>query len=136
MVHRARFNFMAEARIWYSQDPEQKSLPSDCRNLIVLSDEFYKEISSHPIPTDLEAAKALSASPAALDLFIWLSYRCFTARGRSGCHYSASTGSFANSAALTMRDRASFARSWNVGWTWSAQCGRNAPLRSIKTALA
>jgi hypothetical protein len=27
-------------------------------------------------------AKALSASPAALDLFTWLSYRCFTARGR------------------------------------------------------
>jgi hypothetical protein len=58
---------------------------SSCRglpNMIVLSDEFYREISSHPIPTDLEAAKALSASPAALDLFTWLSYRCFTARGR------------------------------------------------------
>jgi hypothetical protein len=50
--------------------------------VIVLSEEFYREISSHPIPTDLEAAKALSASPAALDLFTWLSYRCFTARGR------------------------------------------------------
>ena len=31
---------------------------------------------------DIEAAKALSGSPAALDLFMWLSYRCFTARGR------------------------------------------------------
>jgi hypothetical protein len=82
VVHRARFNFIAEARIWYSRDPEQKLLPGDCQNVIVLSDEFYKEISSHPIPTDLEAAKALSASPAALDLFTWLSYRCFTARGR------------------------------------------------------
>jgi Plasmid encoded RepA protein len=82
VVHRARFNFMAEARIWYSRDPEQKSLPGDCQNVVVLSEEFYKEISSHPIPTDLEAAKALSASPAALDLFMWLSYRCFTARGR------------------------------------------------------
>ena len=50
--------------------------------MIVLSDEFYREILSHPIPTDLEAAKALSSSPAALDLFMWLSYRCFTARGR------------------------------------------------------
>jgi Replication initiator protein A len=27
VVHRARFNFMAEARIWYSKDPEQKLLP-------------------------------------------------------------------------------------------------------------
>jgi hypothetical protein len=82
VVHRARFNFMAEARIWYSRDPDQKLLPGDCQNMIVLSDEFYREISSHPIPTDLEAAKVLSASPAALDLFTWLSYRCFTARGR------------------------------------------------------
>jgi len=82
VVHRARFNFMSEARIWYSRDPEQRLLPGDCQNVIVLSDEFYREISSHPIPTDLEAAKALSASPAALDLFTWLSYRCFTARGR------------------------------------------------------
>jgi hypothetical protein len=38
---------------------------------------------SHPIPTDMEAAKALSCSPAALDLFMWLSYRCFVAKGSS-----------------------------------------------------
>ena len=48
---------------------------------IVLSDEFFREVTSHAIPTDLEAAKALSSSPAALDLFMWLSYRCFTAKG-------------------------------------------------------
>jgi hypothetical protein len=82
VVHRARFNFMTEARIWYSHDPEQKLLPGDCQNKIVLSEEFYREIQSHPIPTDLEAARALSSSPAALDLFMWLSYRCFTARGK------------------------------------------------------
>jgi len=81
VVHQARFNFMSEARIWYSRDPNQKLLPGDCQNVIVLSDEFYQEILNHPIPTDLEAAKALSSSPAALDLFMWLSYRCFTARG-------------------------------------------------------
>ena len=42
---------------------------------------IYREISSHPIPTDLEAVKALSDSPAVLDLFMWLSYRCFVAKG-------------------------------------------------------
>jgi len=60
--------------------------------MIILSDEFYREISSHPIPTDLEAAKALSSSPAALDLFTWLSYRCFTARGRERVLCSVSLG--------------------------------------------
>jgi hypothetical protein len=44
-------------------------------NEIVLSDEFFGDVITHSIPTDLEAAKALSSSPAALDLFMWLSYR-------------------------------------------------------------
>jgi hypothetical protein len=82
VVHRARFNFMTEARIWYSRNPEEKLLGGECQNMILLSDEFYREVLNHPIPTDLEAAKALSSCPAALDLFMWLSYRCFTARGR------------------------------------------------------
>ncbi|MGH9629138.1 MAG: replication protein RepA, partial [Bryobacteraceae bacterium] len=56
------------------------TLPGDCENVIVLSDEFYQEVMSHPIPTDLEAAKALSCAPAALDLFTWLAYRCFAVR--------------------------------------------------------
>ena len=81
VVHQARFNFMSEARIWYSRDPNQQTLPGECQNAVVLSNEFYQEIMSHPIPTDLEAAKALSSAPAALDLFTWLSYRCFNAKG-------------------------------------------------------
>ncbi|HEY1579311.1 MAG TPA: nucleotidyl transferase AbiEii/AbiGii toxin family protein [Terracidiphilus sp.] len=44
---------------------------------IVLSLEFFKDILDHPIPTDMAAAKALSCSPAALNLFTWLSYRCW-----------------------------------------------------------
>ena len=82
VVHHVRFNFMNEARIWYSRDPAQQNLPADCQNTIVLSEEFYREIQGHPIPADLEAAKVLSSSPAALDLFMWLAYRCFTAKGQ------------------------------------------------------
>ena len=73
---------MSEARIWYSRNLQDRFLPGECQNTIVLSEEFYREVLSHPIPTDLEAAKALSSSPAALDLFMWLSYRCFTAKGK------------------------------------------------------
>jgi hypothetical protein len=81
VLHEARFNFMSEARIWYSRDPGQRNLPGECQNLIVLTEEFYREVVDHPIPTDLEAAKALSSSPAALELFTWVSYRCFVAKG-------------------------------------------------------
>ncbi len=49
--------------------------------MIVLSDEFYSGISAHPNPTDMEAVKLLVPAPAVLDLFMWLTYRCFTAKG-------------------------------------------------------
>lgn len=82
VTHQARFNFMREARIWYSRDPNQTLLPGAFENQIVLSDGFFREVITHSIPTDLEAAKALSCAPAALDLYMWLSYRCFTAKGQ------------------------------------------------------
>ncbi len=81
VFHQVRFNFMSEARIWYGRNLDQPNLPGDCRNMIVLTPEFYREVTSHPIPTDLQAAKALSCAPATLDLFTWLSYRCFIAKG-------------------------------------------------------
>jgi hypothetical protein len=82
MVQRSRFHFLQEAQIWYDHQLEQRALSEHFENVIVLSDEFYREITSHPIPTDLEAVRVLAGSPAALDLFMWLSYRCFVARGR------------------------------------------------------
>ena len=63
-------------------DRSEALLPGECQNIVLLSHEFYREILDHPIPTDLESAKALSSCPAALDLFMWLSYRCFKARGK------------------------------------------------------
>jgi len=56
-------------------------MPAECENVMVLSDDFYREVMAHPIPTDLEAVKVLIAAPAVLHLFMWLSYRCFTAQG-------------------------------------------------------
>src|SRR6201997_3777938 len=85
VVQRTRLSFFREAQIWYSRYPNQCPIDDQFQNVIVLSDEFYRETSSHPIPTDLEAVKALSGSPAVLDLFMWLSYRCFAARGRRTC---------------------------------------------------
>ena len=82
VVQRSRFSFFREAQIWYSRDPEQYPVSDQFENVIVLSDEFYREIVAHPIPADLEAVKVLAAAPAVLDLFMWLSYRCFVAKGK------------------------------------------------------
>jgi hypothetical protein len=82
VVHRARFNFLREARIWYDRDPDQCRQSGELDNVIVLSDEFYREILAHRVPTDLEAVKVLAAAPAVLDLFMWLAYCCYVAKGR------------------------------------------------------
>jgi Plasmid encoded RepA protein len=80
VVQRARFNFLREAQIWYTRTPDQRVLSADFENLIMLSDDFYQEVVAHPVPNDLEAVKLLAASPAVLDLYMWLSYRCFKAK--------------------------------------------------------
>src|SRR5215469_2168211 len=80
VVHRCRFNFLREAQIWYDRDSFQDTGGEHFENVIVLSDEFYNEILAHPIPTDVDAVKALVSAPAVLDLFMWLVYRCFVAK--------------------------------------------------------
>lgn len=80
VVHRCRFNFLREAQIWYDRDPAQANGGDRLENVVVLSDEFYGEITAHPIPTDIDAVKVLASAPAVLDLFMWLVYRCFVAK--------------------------------------------------------
>jgi hypothetical protein len=82
VVHRARFNFLREAQIWYERDAAQNDCSERFENVVVLSDEFYAEVMAHPIPTDMEAVKVLASAPGVLDLFMWLVYRCF--RGQTG----------------------------------------------------
>ena len=82
VVQRSRFSFFHEAQIWYSRDPQQYPISDQFENVIVLSDEFYREATAHPIPADLEAVKVLAGAPAVLDLFMWLSYRCFLAKDK------------------------------------------------------
>lgn len=76
VVHRARFNFMKQARIWYEGGAGED-------NVVVLSEEFYAEVLAHPIPCDMDAIMLLAAAPGAMDLFLWLSYRSFTAKSRT-----------------------------------------------------
>lgn len=72
VVSHARFNFIRHARIWYHNSQRD--------NAITFSSEFFHEVTSHPIPMDLDAAKLLVNSPDVLDFYIWLRYRAFTTR--------------------------------------------------------
>lgn len=45
-----------------------------------LTDLFYREVITSPVPVDRRAVKALSSSPLAMDVYSWLTYRMFAMR--------------------------------------------------------
>lgn len=63
VIRRSRFSFFREAQIWYSRSTEQYPISDQFENVIVLSDEFYREIMAHPIPADLEVVKCSQGHP-------------------------------------------------------------------------
>ena len=57
---------------WDPHSPDQKSL---FNSTVMLSERFYDEVRTSPIPIDMRAMKALKKSPLALDIYFWLTYR-------------------------------------------------------------
>ncbi len=93
VVQRSRFSFFNEAQIWYSRDPEQYPVSDQFENVIVLSDEFYREISAHPIPADLEAVRVLAAAPRrSWTCFCGCRIAALQQRGRNMFRYSGRVG--------------------------------------------
>ena len=59
---------------WNPQRPNERVL---WESKVRLSESFFNEIVSHPVPLDLTTLKALKRSPLGLDLYLWLVYRTF-----------------------------------------------------------
>lgn len=57
---------------WDIVHPGQETL---FNSVIVLSDTFYRELLAHPVPVDMRVLKALTKSPFAFDIYVWLTYR-------------------------------------------------------------
>ncbi len=76
-----RFHFFDRLRIWCSRtaDEDLDDVKPDC-NIISLSDAFWQEIQSHPIPVDVRVVRELTNNPGCLDLYMWLCWRCFHAK--------------------------------------------------------
>ena len=47
---------------------------------IRLGEDFFNEITNHPVPIDMNTLKALKRCALGLDLYLWLTYRTFTLR--------------------------------------------------------
>lgn len=57
---------------WNVNAPGQQSL---LKSRIRLSEEFFQEVTRHPVPLDLNALRFLKGSALRLDLYAWLTYR-------------------------------------------------------------
>jgi hypothetical protein len=73
-----RLHFFERMRLWFRSDstPPQPGQ----RSLVILSDAYWEEIRTHPVPVDAEVVRALANNPGCLDLYTWLSWRCYQAR--------------------------------------------------------
>jgi hypothetical protein len=82
LIERQSFRFIKDASLWYAKPGVRDSQRSHglAENMIVLSEEFWIEIQEHPIPVDVAVVKALADSPGNLDLYVWLVWRCWTAK--------------------------------------------------------
>jgi hypothetical protein len=59
--------------LWTSvKEPDQISL---WKSSIVLSEKFFNDIMTRPVPVDMRALKALKGSSLQLDIYAWLTYR-------------------------------------------------------------
>jgi hypothetical protein len=130
LLHRGRFNFLREAEIWCDRSG---GLPSH-ENVVILSDEFYAEVSAHPVPADLVAIKVLAAAPALLDLFMWLTYRCFVAKGPEAIPLFGPLALPSNLVVSSTLARAAFAACWNSGFGRFASYGPLVQQMSIAMA--
>ena len=60
---------------WNPKRPDESTL---WKSKIELSEDFFNEIISHPVPLDMNTLTALKRSTLGLDLYLWLTYRTFT----------------------------------------------------------
>jgi hypothetical protein len=108
-----RFHFFDRLKVWRSQaDAEvDEARP---RNVVTLSEAFWEEIQAHPIPVDLAAVRSLAHNPGCLDLYMWLTWRCYNAKrteavplyGASGLCYQLGVGEYSRARNFRKRVRA------------------------------
>ena len=64
--------------LWWN--PKRPNEPSLWDSKVLLSEAFFNEIISHPVPLDMNTLKALKRCALGLDLYLWLTYRTFALR--------------------------------------------------------
>lgn len=55
--------------------PQDFSLAGQPESRVILGEEFFHEITTHPVPIDLRAVQKLRRSPMAMDMYYWFTHR-------------------------------------------------------------
>lgn len=100
----ANLSVASAYNLWCGSEPqgEQESLFT---SMVRLSPEFFKEVTEHPVPIDLNAIKALGGSALRLDAYAWLTYRMFTVSRPTRIPWNALMIQFGSNADPTARRR-------------------------------
>lgn len=66
--------------MWWHHDLAEQ--PTLWENWVELSDEFFRAVTAHPVPVDMNALQHLKGSALALDLYAWLTHEAFRSNTR------------------------------------------------------
>lgn len=69
-----------EDKLWV---PQVRELAGSWKSEVSLSESFFRECITRPVPIDLRAYRALRGSPLAMDVYTWLTYRMSYLQRRS-----------------------------------------------------
>lgn len=107
--HIKNFLLIEEADIWWNPtEPDHKVWQST----LSLSQAFYDEIITTPVPVRMSTLEALKGSSLALDVYAWLTYRNFYSKRASRIPWAAFQNQFGASYPLTTRGRLDFKRNF------------------------
>lgn len=82
VVQEAMENVLVAKKAFIFWQPRQDE-PSLWESSMELTNDFFQECITRPVPIDLRVMDALSASPMAMDVYVWLAYRVVKARNVS-----------------------------------------------------
>ena len=94
---------------WNPKSPGQTGL---WESTIELSQDFFDEVTTSPVPIDMRALKALKRSPLALDIYVWLTYRMSYLKKQTVIPWPALQSQFGSSYPQTTRGLLDFKRAF------------------------
>ena len=94
-------------------------------NTVTLSPAFWDELRTHPIPVDTEVVRALANNPGCLDLYTWLTWRCYQAKDTQRIPLFGPMGLASQLGVQEYARERKFRERIGSGWNWSASAGPN-----------